>query len=239
MSTSLGIVLCQYLSGLPTWPTDGPHWRRGCVEQSAVCQSVLSLPALQPTTQFSQRGSCVSSRSLRNSGVRLAACGLPDVARVLLPCHRINVIAHRLRAVAGTHMSAARNQKTRAGRNLSDGSAASRSPLLLNPSQREIAFSCPFLRRAHVRPSCWTVLRHFRCYSPGAIVSELSVTPSHAIQDCRHSAARLRVVPTVCCITTRLLPLTGSILPTRLYRSAFHEPGQLRHLLLTIVCPSR
>ena len=123
MSTSLGIVLCHYLSGLPTWPTDGLHRRRGCVEQSAVCQSVLSLPALQPTTQFSQRGSCVLSHSLRNSGVRLAVCGLPDVARVLLPCHRIGVVAHRLRAVAGTHMSAARIQKTRAGRNLSDGSA--------------------------------------------------------------------------------------------------------------------
>jgi len=123
--------------------------------------------------------------------------------------------------------------------NLSDGSAASRSPLLLNPSQREIAFSCPFLRRVHGRPPCWTVLRHFLCYSPGAIVSELSVTPSHAIQDCRHSAARLRVVPTVCCITTRLLPLAGSVLPARLYCSAFHEHGQLRHLLLTMFGPSR
>jgi len=123
--------------------------------------------------------------------------------------------------------------------NLADGSAASRSPLLLNPSQREIAFSCPFLRRVHGRPPCWTVLRHFLCYSPGAIVSELSVTPSHAIQDCRHSAARLRVVPTVCCITTRLLPLAGSVLPARLYCSAFHEHGQLRHLLLTMFGPSR
>lgn len=66
---------------------------------------------LQPTAEFSQRGSCVLSHSLRNSGVRLAACGLPDVARVLLACHRVNAIAHRLRAVAGTHISAARNQR--------------------------------------------------------------------------------------------------------------------------------
>ena len=141
---------------------------------------------LQPTAEFSQRGSCVLSHSLRNSGVRLAACGLPDVARVLLPCHRINVIAHRLRAVVGTHMSAARNQKTRAGRNLSDGSAASRSPSLLISSWHEITFGRPFLRRPHVHPSSWAVLCHFLCYSPGAIVSGLSVTPSHAIQDCRH-----------------------------------------------------
>ena len=79
----------------------------------------------------------------------------------------------------------------------------------------------------------------FLCYSPGATVSELSVTPSHAIPDFRHSAATLRVVPTVCRITTRLLPRAGSVLPTRLYRSAFHEPGQLRHHLLTMVGPSR
>ena len=75
--------------------------------------------------------------------------------------------------------------------------------------------------------------------SPGATVSELSVKPSQAISDCRHSAARLCVVPNFCRITTRLLPLTGSILPTRLYRSAFHEPGQLRHFLLTVFGPSR
>ena len=124
MSTSLGIVLCHYLSGLPTWPTDGPHRTRGAWNSQPYVKPFCLFPRVAANCTVLQRGSYVSSHPLRNSSVRLAASGLHDVARALLPCHRINVIAHRLRAVACTQMSAARNRRTRAGRNLYDGSGA-------------------------------------------------------------------------------------------------------------------
>ena len=193
-------------------------------------------PTLQPTAQFSQRGSCVLSHSLRNSGVRLAACGLPDVARVLLACHRVNAIAHRLRAVAGTHISAARNQKN-SGRP---------QPVRRFRGVTFAVVAHFVVARDHFRSSLLTAAARSPVVMGGVVPLPLLFARRNSVRIVRHtvpryprlpaSAARLRVVPSVCCITTRLLPLAGSVLPTR---SAFHEPGQLRRLLLTIVCPSR